>query len=103
DCNVDDYENLTWVNKIDIDEVQSYDGRSKLNDWKPLAVKRMYNREYSNTPGLSSHIPVFDDRSVEVVKELLNGHAEILPLACSDGEFYAINVTEVLDCIDYEK
>lgn len=84
--NLDDYENLTWINKIDIDEVQSYDGRSKIKDWKPFAIKRIYGREFSNTPGLSSHRPVFDERSVKVVKELLNGYAETLTLACSDGD-----------------
>lgn len=103
DCNVDGYENLTWLTDVGIDEIQSYDGRSKITDWKPLGVRRMYNREYSNTPGLSSHIPVFDKKAVDILKELINGYAEILPLKSSDGEFYAINVTEVLDCIDYKK
>ncbi len=103
DCNVDDYENLTWLNKIDIDEVQSYDGRSKVENCNPIAVRRMYDRKYSNTPGLSSHIPVFDKKTVEILADLLNNHAEILPLDCQDGEFYAINITKVLDCIDYEK
>lgn len=103
DCNVDDYENLTWLNEIDLDEVQSYDGRNKLDGWKPLQVIRMYNRKYSNTPGLSSHIPVFDKKAVDALKDLLENHAEILPLECKDGEFYAINVIKVLDCIDYDK
>ena len=31
------------------------------------------------------------------------GNAEILPLDCEDGDFFAINVVNVLDCIDYEK
>ncbi len=103
DCNVDDYENLTWLNEIDIDEVQSYDGRSKIENGNPIAVRRMYDREFSNTPGLSSHIPVFDEEAIDILSDLLDGHAEILPLDCQDGEFYAINITKVLDCIDYDK
>lgn len=103
DCNVDDYENLTWLDELNLEEVQSYDGRSKNEGWELLQVRRMYDRDFSNTPGLSSHIPVFDKKAVEVLKDLLEGYAEILPLECQEGEFYAINVIEVLDCIDYDK
>lgn len=103
DCDVDNYDNLTWENDINIDDVQTYDGRQKFANWNPVKVKRMYDKEFSNSPGLSSHIPVFDKIAVETVKDLLSRNAEILPLDCNDGEFYAINVTKVLDCIDYEK
>ncbi len=34
---------------------------------------------------------------------MLTDNAEILPLDCEDGNFYAINVINVMDCINYEK
>lgn len=102
DCDVDNYDNLTWHDDINIDEVQTYDGRKKLANWNPVKVKRMYGKKFSNSPGLSSHIAVFDKIAVETLKDLLFGNAEILPLICEDGEFSVINVTKVLDCIDYE-
>lgn len=37
------------------------------------------------------------------MKDLLTGNAEILALDCEDRAFFAINVTNVLDCIDYTK
>lgn len=103
DCDVDVYENLTWKTEFDINFVQSFNGIEKLKDWKPVQVKRMYDREFSNTPGLSPHIPVFDEKAISVLGDLLNGNAEILPLDCKEGVFYAINVINVIDCIDYEK
>ncbi|RCX13019.1 hypothetical protein DFR58_11976 [Anaerobacterium chartisolvens] len=103
DCDVDNYDNLTWKNDIDIDEVQTFDGRQKLMNWNPVQVKRMYDREFSNSPGLSSHIPIFDKKAVDTLKDLLIGNAEILQLDCEGWEFYAINVIKVLDCIDYDK
>ena len=60
------------------------------------------NAEFSNTPGLSAHIPVFDKKAVDIMKDYLIGNAENLPIFCEDREFFAINVTNVLDCIDYE-
>ncbi len=106
DCDVNDYENLAWGNNeydIDLDFIQSFNGVSKEKDWNPVKLKRMYdNRKFSNTPGLSSHIPVFDKKAVDIMEEFLIGNAEILSIFCGDKEFFAINVIKVLDCIDYE-
>lgn len=103
DCDVDNYENLTCKKKLDIDYIQTFDGAEKIKDWSPMQVKRMYDREFSNSPGFSPHIPVFDEKAINVLADLLIGNAEILPLDCEDGNFYAINVINVMNCIDYEK
>ena len=102
DCDVDNYENLTWEEKLNINYIQSFDGTEKIKDWKPMKVKRVYDRGYSNTPGLSPHIPVFDESAICILRDLVIGNAEVLPLDCKDGTFYAINVIKVIDCIDYE-
>lgn len=103
DCDVDNYENLEWEGKLDLGLVQSFNGSQKVKDWKPINVKRMYDREFSNTPGLASHIPVLDDKAIAILQDLLKGNAEILPLNCKEGDFFAINVTNILDCVDYKK
>lgn len=103
DCDVNNYENLMWREKLNLSEMQSFDGREKQRTWKPIKVKRMYNRKFSNTPGFSPHIPVFDQKAIMALCDFLKENAEVLPLNCEDGDFYAINVTNVLDCIDYEK
>ena len=103
DCDVDNYETLTWRQNLDIEYVQSFDGTEKKENWNPIKVMRVYNRVFSNTPGFSPHIPVFDEKAITVLRDLIIGNAEILQLDCEDGDFYAINVTNVRDCIDYEK
>ena len=103
-CDVNHYENLIWADsEYDISFIQSFNGTSKEKEWAPIELKCMYsNREFSNTPGLSAHIPVFDKKAVDILKNYLRGSAEILPIICENTEFYAINVTNVVDCIDYE-
>lgn len=103
DCDVDNYENLTWEKKVNIEYIQSFDGRTKKDEWDPIKVKRIYNRDFSNTPGFSPHIPVFDEQAIDVLDDLLLENVEILPLECKDGRFYAINVIKVIDCINYKK
>lgn len=100
---VDEYDNLTPAEEFDLDEIQSFDGRRKINDWKPMIVKKIEDKPLSNAPGFSSHIPVIDKLALEKLYDIINDFVEILPLQCSEGEYYALNITEVLDCIDYEK
>lgn len=103
---VDNYESLAWGDDeydIDLNFIQSFNGTSKEKDWIPIQLKRMSDdTEFSNTPSLSAHIPVFDKKAVDILREYLIGNAEILPIFCGDKEFFAINVISVLDCIDYE-
>jgi hypothetical protein len=100
---LDEYDTLIPMQEFKLEFTQSFDGRSKINSWVPFEVERMHEGELSNAPGLISSIPVFDKKAVEAVKDLIAGSAEVLPLICREGEFYAINITQVLNCIDYEK
>lgn len=103
DCDVEKYEALTWIGDIDIDEIKSYDGRSKKEGWKPVELEKIGEGELGNNPRLSTHIPVFDKKAVVLLEELIDGFVEILPAKCLNGEFFIINVTEVINCLDYKK
>ena len=106
DFEVDEYDNLVTVHHMGLEEMRSYDGRRKKRGWQPLAVRRMEPEKglaLSNAPGFASHIPVFDDKALEVLLPLIKNEVEVLPLAFSERNFYAINITTVLDCIDYDK
>jgi hypothetical protein len=103
DFELDEFDNLVPVEELSLDEIQSFNGSSKMKLWKPIAVKKMEDKELSNAPGFYSHIPVFDKIALDAVKDLIKDGAETLPLLCTEGEFYAINVIEVLDCINYNK
>lgn len=103
DCDVDNYESFTWKGDINIDDIQSFDGRSKKDNWIPIAVEKIGSKVLSNTPGLSSHIPIFDELAILTLKDLLNDSTEILPIKYSEGNYFIINIIDVINCIDYKK
>ncbi|PJN62846.1 suppressor of fused domain protein [Bacillus mycoides] len=77
-----------------------FQGQSVINTWNPLQMKLLNEGEPSD---LLSEIPlVFTKKAIEVVFDLIKRKAEILPLVHERYECYAINVLNVLDCIDYE-
>ena len=78
----------------------AFQGHSVIDKWDPLQMKLLNEGEPSD---LLSEIPlVFTKKAIEVVFDLIKRKVEILPLVHERYECYAINVLNVLDCIDYE-
>lgn len=101
---VENYDNFIPEIEFSADEVQSFDGRSKVATWVPIKVKRMEPEkglELSDSPGFT--IPVFSKRALDILTSVTSESSEALELISEDGEFYGINVTAVLAVIDYTK
>ena len=92
------------VTPLSVEELQSFDGRSHAKVWCPLQVERMEpekNLELSDAPGFI--LPVFSRHALSCLEPLIAPHIEALPLQFTEREFMGINVTTVLDAIDYGK
>ena len=101
---VDKYDNLIPVKGFTADDIQSFDGRKKKEFWEPLPVMRMEpekNLELSDAPGFT--IPVFSKTALEILRPLIQNSVEELELQFQEAEYLGINVTTVLDVIDYSK
>lgn len=48
-------------------------------------------------------IPVFSRRALNILNPLIADAIDVLDLICDEGEFYGINVTRVINAIDYSK
>ena len=61
---VDNYDNLLPAEGCSVEELQSYDGRAHIEEWKPIKVERMYPEkrlELGDAPGFS-YFPVFSNK-----------------------------------------
>jgi hypothetical protein len=52
---------------------------------------------------LSSLTIAASEHATQVLSPLIVGSAEVLPLQCEAAQFYAINVIEVVDCLDHSQ
>lgn len=101
---VDQYDNLMPVKEFSPREYNLFDGTSLRNTWKTLAVQRMEPEKklkLSDFPGFT--IPVLSEKALVILKPYLANSAEELELFFQEKAYVAINVTAVLDVIDYEK
>lgn len=98
------FDSLVPVKSLSVEEIQSFDGRSHLKDWKPIKLERMEPEKklkLSDAPGFG--MIIFSKKAIECLKPLINNYVEVLPLECSEGEYTLINIITVLKAIDYEK
>ena len=100
-ADVNNFDNLIPVKEKDWSLLR-FDGTKLSDTWQPIAVRIIEEQKKSDTPGLSAGIPVLSSKAVEVLKNLMGNKVEILPLRCRRGEYYAINVLDVLDCVNYK-
>jgi len=104
DCNR--YQNLVLTSKEGWDILRQFDGRNLFPCWTALVVevfrgdKRNRNLPPSDFPTLAPGVPVFSLRAINALKGPLRENGEILPLSCSEGEYYAFNVTTFIDALD---
>ena len=81
----------------------NFDGTSQSKNWWPRIIRRNYDNPlgtYINK--ISRDVIIMERQGIRKIENLL-GSVEVLPLDCEEGTFFAINVTKVIDCIDYEK
>ena len=70
--------------------------------WKPLHVLGRV-RPYNDFPSMGHSYPVFSARAVDVLRDVLEGNGELLPLVTSVGDYSYFNCTTVADIIDRDR
>ena len=103
-ADLDKYDDLCPKTPFTADELQAFDGRSLKASWKPLPVEPMEQKKKhkrGDYPGFT--IPVLSERALQILQPLIENSSEELELVFDEKKYTAINVTAVLDVVDYEK
>lgn len=106
DFELDRYDIFRPKEKWTIEEIKSFDGRGHFNSWHTIQLERLEPEKglpLSDAPGFYSHIPIFSERAVLVLKKYIDNNAEILTAKYGEKNYYIINVTNVLNCINFEE
>lgn len=103
------YEWINTVDDADYEKFLSFDGTSRVANWKPVRVRRVradnqQDCRESDFPWLGSHALVLREQAVTVLRQLIEPCAEILPLETDDGvKLSVVNVLRVVDALDEER
>lgn len=80
-----------------------FNGEPKQNVWSPVKIETLYKKKYSDFPYFRYGVPVFLIRVKEIIAPFISNEVEFLPLIHEELELYIVNVTNVLDCVDFER
>jgi len=69
--------------------------------WKPQRVEGRV-LPFNDFPGVDI-LPAFSRRAVDALRDFLEPNGELLPLVSNVGEYYAYNITTIVDILDREK
>lgn len=99
---------VLWLRDEDNEvPLEFMNGVSLAEGWHPLPVGFYRDEDEHRVPGdLASPLnqcPIFSRRAIDVLRPVLESHGEILPLLCSEGEYYAFNLLAVRDAVDPER
>lgn len=85
-------------------KVGDFDGSSQLETWEPPPVfiyePKLKAGDFFN---FSSDCLIANPRATEALRTLFEMAGELLPLPYKSEIYTILNVTQCLDCIDYEK
>lgn len=107
DVNV--YEHITLLDGSNdkwIEFGDMFNNKSLKDIWKPLKVRLIEHGnklKRGDMPYLSPGKPVFTERAINILRELLDENVEFLPLDYTLQKLVLLNVTNRIDAIDYEK
>jgi hypothetical protein len=104
---VDRYRWLSLVNESEMRILDDLHDRPFGSAWKPLRAEWIEEdvtdgKPKSDFPTLGT-TPVFSERAVETLLDLLVANGEILPLAMEGEKYFAYNPTRTLDALDQDR
>lgn len=76
---------------------------SPIEGWEPLSVTVDEEIRVGDMQSLDGGLPVMNQKAIDVLADLLEGRVQILPLDYKSGEYYILNILNVVDAINYEK
>ncbi|WP_145333989.1 imm11 family protein [Paenibacillus xylanexedens] len=82
-----------------------FHGESKINEWTVVNLETLKERRYIDFPDYHIGKPVVSKRVKEKMEEegILASEVEFLPITNNDTELFLMNVTKILECVDYSR
>ncbi|WP_342351893.1 imm11 family protein [Paenibacillus xylanexedens] len=90
---------LDWDHEL----ASRFNGESKKKNWTPTKIKTLYKKKYNDFPRIIIGKPAMNANVKKVFEPFVSDEVEFLPLAHDELELYVLNVTNILDCVDWER
>lgn len=100
----DRYESFTFPNPKEFNQYFDpyFNGMVIGDKWGRVRFETYHHGTACDCTGVGSNYPIFSDHAIQVLAPYLNSNVELLPLQHPTKNFYAVNVTRLIDGLDFE-
>lgn len=95
-------ERFTRLGLEEFDLSWNWTPRRLASNWPEIRVK-MCGKLPNDFPTFSTGIPMFSERAVEALRDLLEPSGELLPVITDKGLIYVLNITTVVEALDMDR
>lgn len=106
-ADANNYDNFTllddsgWKKLVD---TKSFAGESMKLEWTPYQVKVIKERKIGDLQAFFGGVFAVNEKTINTVNQYFQTDTiEFLPLTYDKQNYYAVNILELLDCIDYKR
>lgn len=106
-----------WLLRFDVNKYNSFNGykieeelnirffgSSLLSNWSAHTIEAYYKkRKIADVSDFSCGAPLFNEKAVEALMDLLNESVELLLCYFENSRYYVANVVNVIDALDKDK
>lgn len=81
----------------------NFKGDSKIPLWTPPILYTNNKRKYNDFPRYLSGHPIISEKVKDILLPIIAEEVETLPLAHPDLKMFMLNITNIIDCVDYRR
>lgn len=99
-------QDMKYANAVTVDEDDvlkcSFEGIPQGESWEPVAIRSPFkSKKIADFMYWTPASIVASQKAVDLLAPIVSPYVEVLPLECGWGNYYILNVTHLIDCINY--
>lgn len=100
---VNNYKSVVLKDKNYWDIITNINLKRVSDTWPAIELEFISKGKKGDCPDLISSLPVFSERAISILDDLLKDSVEYLPFLCPGKvKYYGVNVLKSIDCINHD-
>lgn len=83
--------------------LEDFDGSLKQSNWVPVKVVTLSRKPNNDFPYLMPGLPVISEKAKKLIQDSVEFDVEFLPILHSELNLFAMNVINIVDCVDWSR
>lgn len=105
-ADANNYNNFTLIDDAgwkDLVRLDSFAGNPMREEWVPYQVKILKDKKIGDMQAFFGGVPALNQNAIDKLAIFFQDNIELLPLSYEKDSYFALNVLDLINCVNYEK